>query len=197
MTDYGPLSGLVGSVGAILAAGAAITLAWVRNANWTPPENDVPTGPPKVAGLLTSVAIAGLWFETGKALRSHDLEKIAIWCAVATLVFLLVYSFLMGVFIYHREIATGPNKTERIRTTGGLWLTRDARVKLKKAKTIQRLFAGAAYDHDLIWSRVSRSIVKTFLIVSFLGLQVCGSIAIATVALSADPKAAENSQKSP
>src|SRR5690349_4053864 len=85
MTDYGPLAGLVASVGALLSAGAAITLAWVRKAQWAPPEDDVPTGPAKVAALITTVAIAGLWFETGKSLYARDLEIVAGLCAAVKL----------------------------------------------------------------------------------------------------------------
>jgi hypothetical protein len=75
--EYGLLAGLVGSVAALLSAGAAITSAWVRTANWAPPEDGVPSAPTKVCALLTAVAVAGLWFETGKSLSSRDLEIIA------------------------------------------------------------------------------------------------------------------------
>jgi hypothetical protein len=91
MNEYGPLAGLVASVVALLSAGAAITVAWVRNADWAPPEDDVPSGPAKVAALLATIIIAALWFETGKQFLSNDLEKIAITCGILSFLFLLIY----------------------------------------------------------------------------------------------------------
>jgi hypothetical protein len=197
MNEYGPLAGLVASVVALLSAGAAITVAWVRNADWAPPEDDVPSGPAKVATLLATIIIAALWFETGKQFLSNDLEKIAITCGILSFLFLLIYSFFMGMFVFYREVTIVPNKIEKKMIIGGLCLTSDAKLGLKKAKTIQRLFEGSGYDHDLVCPRWCRSVVKTFFIISFTGLQLFGSVAIASIALSVDPKASENSQLTP
>jgi hypothetical protein len=144
MSEYGPLAGLVASVTAILAAGAAITLTWVRNANWAPPEDDVPAAPAKVASLLTAVAVAALWFETGKGLSARDLETVAAFAGGLTFFFLLIYSLMVGVYVYERKVADTEGKVEVRRSVGGFWLTRDGREGLKAARTVQRLFEGAA-----------------------------------------------------
>lgn len=189
MSEYGPLAGLVGSTTALITAGGAITLAWVRGANWAPPEDDVPSGPSRVVSLLTAIAVAGLWFETGKSLYSHDLEKLAINFGAITFFSLLAYSFLMGVYIYTKDIATSTGTVEKIRVVGGFWLTPEAKQNLREARTVQRLFAGAAFDPDLVWPRESRSLVKNCFIVSFSALLLSGSIAISSIALSIDPSA--------
>jgi hypothetical protein len=189
MTDYGPLAGLVGSAGSLLAAGGAITVAWVRKAKWAPPEDDVPAGPARVASLLTTIAIAWLWFETGKGLHSRALEVLAAAGGGITLVSLLVYSSLIAIYVYQREVAVSSSSTETRRTIGGFWLTANARAALEKAKTIQRVFTGSGYDPDLVWPRASRALVKVLFIISFMGLQVSGSIALASITLSVDPAA--------
>jgi hypothetical protein len=189
MSEYGPLAGLVASVGTVLAAGGAVTLAWVRNANWAPPEDDVPSGPAKVTSLLTAVAVAFLWFETGKRFSSGDLTQIAISFGIATVVSLIIYSLMMGIFVYDRQVARSADTVEVKKTIGGFWLRADAKTSLPKAKTVQRLFAGAAYDPDLVWPRFSRGLVKSVFILSFMSLILSGSIAISSIALSIDPSA--------
>jgi hypothetical protein len=190
VSEYGPLAGLVASVGALLAAAGAIRLAWMRTSDWTPPEDDVPAAPAKVTSLLTAVAVAGFWFETGKSLTSRDLEKIAIIAGILTVIALVIYAIMMGVFVYERQVARPDgNGVDTKKTVGGFQLTPAAKQGLAEAKTVQRLFAGAAYDPDLLWPRFSRSLVKTVLMLSFIALLLCGSIAISCIALSIDPSA--------
>jgi len=196
MNEYGPLAGLVASVAAILAAGGAITLAWVRNATWAPPEEDVPNAPARVASLLTTIAVAGLWFETGKSLSARELEIIAAFTGGLTFFFLLLYTLMMGVYIFEKRMANEHGQVESRRTVGGFWLTPHGREGLKSALTAQRLLEGAAYQNDLVWSRYSRSLVKMVLIVAFTGLIFCGSTAISSIALSIDPSASTATDQS-
>lgn len=188
--EYGLLAGLVGSVAALLSAGAAITAAWVRTANWSPPEDGVPSAPQKVCALLTAVAVAGLWFETGKGLSSRDLQKIAGVTGGLTFLFLLIYTLLIMVYVYQKQL---PNLSW-VRTTGGFWLTRAARAKLHTPQVNgdkQTLLRGAAYNNDLVWPRVARGLVMICFIVGFVGLTFCGSVAISSIALSIDPSASK------
>lgn len=193
MTDYGPFAGLVASVGTLLAAGGAITIAWVRNASWAPPEDDVPHGPARIASLLTAIAVAGLWFETGRGLSARNLQIIAIYAGVATLIFLLLYTLMLGVYIYEKKIVDLHGQIETRRTVGGFWLTQQGKQSLAAAGTIQRLFEGAAYDPDLVWPRIARSLVKLVFIIAFTGLIVSGSTAISSIALSIDPSTSKGS----
>jgi hypothetical protein len=195
MSEYGLLAGLVASVTALLAAGGAITLAWVRNASWAPPEDDVPNGPARIASLLTAIAVAGLWFETGKSLTSRNLEIIAEYAGGITLLFLHLYTLMLGVYIYEKKVADVHGQMETKRTVGGFWLTRQGRGGLAAAQTVQRLFEGAAYDPDLVWPRVARSLVKLVFIIVFTGLIVSGSTAISSIALSIDPSASKGSDQ--
>jgi hypothetical protein len=197
MSNYGPLAGVVGTVGAILSAGGAITLAWKRGADWLPPEDDVPKGPARVAGVLTTIAIAAMWLETGRALYARDLERISGICAVITVLALLTYVFLMNVFVYQRRMINRGGHEESRRIIGGFCLTAAARTGLQQATTIQRLLDGAGNDPDLVWTRASRAMAKICFIVAFLGLQVGGSLAISAIALSLDAPTAANTPASP
>jgi hypothetical protein len=187
MNQYGLLAGLVASVGALLAAGAAITAAWKRGANWAPPEDGVPTAPAKVASLLTAVAVGGLWFETGKSLSSRDLEIIAASAGGITFAFLLIYTLLIIIYVFEKEVA----HADPIRTTGGFWLTPAGREGLKQAKNVQELFRGSGYNRELVWPRPARALVTIAFIIGFTGLILFGSVAIASIALSIDPSASK------
>jgi hypothetical protein len=188
--EYGLLAGLVGSVAALLSAGAAITAAWVRTANWAPPEDGVPSAPTKVCALLTAVAVAGLWFETGKSLSSRDLEIIAGSAGGLTFLFLLIYTALIMVYVYQKQLPD----LSWVRTTGGFWLTKTARQKLHLPEVSgdkQKLLHGAAYNSDLVWPRFARGLVMICFIVGFVGITFCGSVAISSIALSIDPSASK------
>jgi hypothetical protein len=197
MSNYGPLAGVVGTVGAILSAGGAITLAWKRGADWLPPEDDVPKGPARVAGVLTTIAIAAMWLETGRGLDARDLERISGISAATTVLSLLAYVFLMSVFVYQRRVINQSGQEESRRLIGGFLLTSAARTGLQQATTVQRLLDGAGNDPDLVWTRASRAMAKICFIVAFLGLQVSGSLAVSAIALSLDAPTTVGKQTSP
>jgi hypothetical protein len=56
--NYDSLTDLVNAAGILVSAGVAIGLIWRGRAKWEPSEVDIPTGPERVAGLLTAIAVA-------------------------------------------------------------------------------------------------------------------------------------------
>jgi len=100
------------------------------------------------------------------------------------LVSLLIYGVLVGTLIYEVVESPAPNQTASRSIVGGFWLTRDAKRQKRKSRvTTQRLLEGAAYDLDLLWSRFSRALAKVFMTLFYLGLTVCGSLALTCAAM--------------
>lgn len=177
---YGPLKDIVGSAGAIISAGGAITLSWRGRFNWEPSEQDIPAGARKVGGLVASVLIALMWATWRNQSAIPKLEAVALTTLGLTVVFLVLYGFLVGLDTYNVELVDGSNK----RIVGGFWLTAKARKsKSKSGVTTQVLLEGAAYDPDILWSRFSRQVAKGSFILAYLGLTICGTLALAAAAI--------------
>jgi hypothetical protein len=185
MNELGAFKDLVGTAGAIMAAGAAITLAFKGRQKWEPAVDDVPSGPARVAALLAAVAIALIWYQAGRVLFSGQLTTIAIASSIVCVAGLAIYIFLVTTRVYAVEFAITRRKTATKNIVGGLWLTAPARRKLSRKKnlTIQTLLKGAGNQPDLIWSREARACAKLVFIGAYLLLQVFGSIALAATAL--------------
>lgn len=181
--DYGPLTDLVKYSGLLISAAGAIGLAWRRKANWEPSEQDLPKGPARVAGLLTAIVIAVIWTQFAFAWYKWPIAKAAIALGAAALVFFLVYGYFVARLTYEKETSVGRNKSKQEKIIGGFALTPDAKEALVKAGNIQRLFQGAAYDPDLVWTRESRALARQLFALCYIGLNVCGSLALTCAAL--------------
>lgn len=183
MTNYGPLTDLVKYAGILISAAGAIGLTWRRRANWEPSEQDVPNGPGRVSGLLTAVVIGVIWTQYSEPGDKHVIALLAGALGAGCLLFLLVYGYLVAQLAFERIVSPKKNQTKLIRTIGGFSLATEAKRKLKGAGSIQKLFEGSAYDPDLVWSRHSRALAKQLFVLCFIGLNVCGSIALSCAAL--------------
>lgn len=182
-TDYGPLTDLVRYAGILISAAGAISLTWRRRANWEPSEQDVPNGPARVSGLLTAVIIGIVWTQYATPNYKGSVVTVAAALGGLCLLFLLVYGYLVAQLVFERIVSPKKNQTHPIKIIGGFSLTNEAKRKLKSAGSIQKLFEGAAYDADLVWPRHSRALAKQLFVLCFIGLNVCGSIAISCAAL--------------
>jgi hypothetical protein len=151
--NYGPLTDLVKYSGLLISAAAAIGIAWRRNANWEPSEQDLPKGPSRVAGLLTAVIIAVIWTQFSSESYQRPLAVAAIVLGTVCLLAFLTYGYFIARQTFDKEISVDPNQSKWERIVGGFRLTPDARRGLSRAGSIQRLFKGAGYDPDLIWTR--------------------------------------------
>jgi hypothetical protein len=181
--DYGPLTDLVKYAGILISAAGAIGLTWRRRANWEPSEQDVPKGPARVAGLLTAVAIGVIWTQYSSPAFKTPIVIVAGSLGAACLVFLLVYGYLIARFVFEQTISPKKNQTQTVKSIGGFGLTKDAKKQLRNAGSVQKLFEGAAFDPDLIWPRESRALAKQLFVLCFIGLNVCGSLALSCAAL--------------
>ena len=180
-SKYGALKDVVSTAGAAMSAGGAILFAFKGRARWEPAEQDVPSLAQKVGGLVASVLIVLMYV----AWRGEDdidkLETTAIVMVLFTVLFAILYSWLVGVRTYDKVIDSAGNKQ---RVIGGLWLTAEAKkVKADRGVTTQVLFEGAAYDVDELWSPTSRQSAKTLFQLGYIGLTVCGTLALAAAAI--------------
>jgi len=181
--DYGPLTDLVKYSGILISAAAAIGLTWRRRANWEPSEQDVPKGAAKVSGLLAAVAVGIIWTQYSSSPYKDPLVIAAASLGVTCLVFLLIYGYLIARFVYERTISSRKNQCQIVKVIGGFTLTKDAREQLSNAGSVQKLFEGAAFDADLVWDRGSRALAKQLFVLCFIGLNVCGTLALSCAAL--------------
>ena len=112
-STYGPMTELVKYSGMLMSAGLAIGVAWRRRANWEPCEEDVPKGPTRMAGLLSAIAIAIIWSQFSSLAARNSLTNAAILLGVGSLVFLLLYGFLISTrAVFEAKISLKKNKVE-------------------------------------------------------------------------------------
>lgn len=198
--DYGAFAPIVSTAGSIMAMGAAITLGFKGRAKWEPVEEDVAKGPQKVASAVASLLIVLVWVQFNDVQHKNTLTRLVIWCSCALIVSLLVYGLLNG-YVYkkvRKKPGSAPSSkaTEEINVIGGLWLTKAARERLlgpeepdapgKQAPlTVQRLFAMADYDKDLLWSRPSQQLASMLFTIGYLGLIIAGTVALGSGAILA------------
>jgi hypothetical protein len=190
VSGYGALGGIVAAAGSVMAAGGAITLAFKGRARWEPIEEDVPKAPAKAAALATAVCVVLIW---AAARRRHDpgwLVPLCLGCLIATFVGMCLYVWLVQVHTFTAKFATGRRHAVCRKVIGGLWLTTDAKKAMLHRPDgpipLQRLFEGAAYDKNLLWSGNSQFAAKLLFLVAFLALQVCGSLSLASAAILLD-----------
>jgi hypothetical protein len=177
--DYGPLKEVVTAGGSIIAAGGALFAAWRGRATFEPSAEDLPQGAQKVGGLLASLAIALMWVSWRDGRHNGSLVTTAIALGVLTFVFLIVYASLIGLMTY-KVIEIDGSET---RVVGGFWLCTAAKEKKQAGETTQEILEGGAYDVEKLWSRGSRQLAKLAFITGYLGLAICGTVALAAAAI--------------
>ena len=175
--DFGPLTGLVGTVGSIFAAGVAIALTWRGRARWEPSETDIAKGPERVGGLVTAVLIVILFVVTRPPGSGGMLPALAIFLLVVCVGSLLAYSYITGTNTYD-DVKNGR------KIIGGFKLTPRAKREMRAGKlTEQRFLSVVDSDPDEVWPRSSRSLAKLVFVALYLLLVVSGTVAIAAAAI--------------
>ena len=178
--NYGVLKDVVATAGSIMAAGSAIRFSWKGRADWEPSEQDIPSGAQKIGALIAAVLIALVWVRWRDGKHTGSLEEAALILLGLTVAFLIAYGYLVGVQTY--KVAQINGKTRNV--IGGFWLTNEAKQsKARHNVPIQQLLEGAAYNVDRLWSPASRQLAKTTFVVGYLGLTVCGTVALAAGAI--------------
>jgi putative ABC transport system substrate-binding protein len=182
---YGELNGLVKAVGVLVSTSIAIGLTWRGRAKWEPSEEDISKGPQRVGGLLTAVAIALLWSLSADTQHLDFLTQLAVGLSISCALFLLIYGFLITTQTY--TVIKGSSRKKVVRKIiGGFGLSYRAKLATQDGSnftTVQEFLQHEVYDPDRVWSRHSRAIAKLCFVVCYLGLVVCGSIALACASI--------------
>ncbi len=185
--SYGVLAQAVAVAGSLVSATTAIRLTWKGRFSWEPVEEDIPKGAQKIGGLLTSVCIALLWYSFFfiKSITDSAMIKVAALTGSGAFAALVIYSILVAVFVYDKEVVVGKNKTDKTKIIGGFWLTGIAKDALLKNPTITipEVFKGAKYDPDKVWPRFSRALTKVSFQISYVALVGLGTLALSAASL--------------
>lgn len=101
------------------------------------------------------------------------------------LVCLGVYGYLVGVLTYSKVVGeSAAHQPVAKKVIGGFRLTDQAKAALRNnTVTVQKLFAGAAYDEDTVWTRPSRALAKLCFQFAYIGLIGTGTPALAAAAI--------------
>jgi hypothetical protein len=178
-SKYGALADIVTASGSIMAAAAAIALAWRGRTKWEPSEEDVPEAGQKVGALVAATTIVLMWSEMNDPQDGPTLDKIIATLTVGTAILFLTYTFLVGLQTYRLY----PGLKEEVRIIGGFRLTQQARLHRKRNVDVQQLLKGFAYQPEKVWTRMSRQLAKTTCIAVYVGLLVSGTVDLAAAAI--------------
>lgn len=180
-SEYGPLRDVVATGGALVTAGIALLQAWRGRARWEPSEEEVSKGSQKVGGLAAAIAIGLMWAEWRTLGHIHQLDITAIVLGCIAILFLFVYTFIVRMQTYYVLLDDGGRR----RIIGGFWLTTRARQSRAEHDVgdLQALLEGMAYDQHRLWSRASKASAIVGFQICYLGLTVCGTIALAAAAI--------------
>ncbi len=178
-SDYGPFAPVVGYAGAIVAAAASLFALWGgKMEKWRPPDEDLPGGAQALVLLLCGVGMVLLWYFAVPDLIAWMIVAV-IFFAITSVFCFIKYSSLLGGHIYTKRIAVSSRETRDTRILGGRELLPEAEKNRKKFKVdIQKLFEGAAYNPDLLWSREARQWVKQRVLIFFILTLVLGTYAL-------------------
>jgi hypothetical protein len=124
-----------------------------------------------------------MWTQYSKAEFKAPLVMFAVSMSMGALVFLLLYGYVVARFVFEQKISPKGSHAPPVKIIGGFGLTSGAKKQIRSAGSIQKLFEAAAFDPDLIWPRESRALAKQLFALCFIGLHVCGSLALSSAAL--------------
>ncbi|HEY0152394.1 MAG TPA: hypothetical protein VGB92_10370 [Longimicrobium sp.] len=194
---------LVKGAGFLISATATLSLTWRGRAKWEPSEQDLPRGVQRLGGLLGAIALGILFTQYATAAYQDELIRALIWLATLAVASFVLYGILIKVYTYKKRESKKQGEWDEYNIIGGYWLTAAAReakaqpvvvaptrgqhlptpVPHIQVVTIQDLFEGAAYKEDAVWPRLSRALAQQSFNLAYLGLTVCGTIALSIAAI--------------
>jgi hypothetical protein len=189
-TDYQTLGTAAATVGWLVSATAAVIFTFKGRARWEPSEQDVAAGPQKTVGLLTAVGVGFIWERLGDSVYDDLLARLAIDLALGCFVFLIVYTVLVSTRTYIQEYIPAANHPPFRRIIGGFCLTDAAKGSLRKQPrlTVQDLLRNSGNDPDKVWKPFYRALAKLCFVAGYLGLTICGSVALTSAAILSLPR---------
>ena len=98
---FGPFAGIVTTASQILAAVLALLLLGAGRGLWAPPGQGLDNFAPRIAGLLSLVAVVILYVASGDAELTLSFLRMAIWAAVALIVSGIGYILAYQLLTFH------------------------------------------------------------------------------------------------
>jgi hypothetical protein len=98
-TDFGVLTDLVKTVGALASSAFAIGSAWRGRTRWEPAEEDLSRGPQKAGGLVATVIVTLLWVTNADTTRIPFLIHVSVACLIVCLLSLVGYGILIATHV--------------------------------------------------------------------------------------------------
>jgi hypothetical protein len=189
-TDYGMLGSAVSTAGWLLSAGGVVILTFKPRARWEPSEHDVSAAPQRIAGLLAAAGIGVVWKRVSDSAYDDLLTRLSLGLLLGCLLSLIVYAVLVRAKTYVQEFLSPVNEIEFRSIIGGFRLTDAARRSLKKLPglTQEELLRDSGNDPDNVWKPFYRRLAKVCFISGYIGLTVCGSMALSLTAIVLLPK---------
>jgi hypothetical protein len=184
--DYGFLGPIVGIVGLLSGASAAISFAfWRKLDTWKPPQDTFPEGLEKVVGMLCAVGLFAAWILADPN-NGPDYLHTAIRLAVASLIAFLVYVGLRAYPGRFRKPQVGANNrpTRADVIWGGFWLWKDVRREVRPDNPVEKILAGKLYDRSQVWPPFSLMLSAVVTALVLIALLVCGTLALSTAGAS-------------
>ena len=177
MTDYGVFGTLVTTAGCLAAAGAAITLSWMKRAKWQPPEEALPKVGARVAGLIAMVMIAWIYvFGASISLQSLALTSGILLIVALIALYVTIKTNITYSFYY-------PTRAEQNRLLGGNTLTLEAsRIAAKEGQSEQEMLQDLQGERDKLWTKASQASINVRSTMSFIVLIAFGTAALAAAA---------------
>lgn len=172
MSDYGVFANVVAIAGSLMAATAAIRLAWMGRARWQPPEEAVSKGTAKIAALGSAIAIALLY-----AFGADELGKKGLAITALAAFGLVIVSLALTVLLSTSRTFEKDGR----KILGGLTLTSEAKdVQERHGQSEQEMLDTVAADK--VWTRGSIAMSHMLATLGFILLIGSGTIALAAIA---------------
>lgn len=180
-TNYGVFAEFIPTIGATVAAAGAIWLSFKGRARWEPAEEDVPALAQRSGILLAAVSITMVWY-VGTTNPGY-VVPMSVPFAVLTVLFSLLYGYLVGWLTYSKEVALNRNQTVTRKIIGGFRLTPRAEALARQGKSISDIFSGLAYKEDDVWVRESRAAAKAAFSLVYIALVAASTSTLTSTAI--------------
>ncbi len=186
----GPLAPLLTYAGYVVAAAILLRLLVTGRGFWSPPTPELKTYPARVAGAIIAVCAVGL-FGVASRHPNSDMLPLAAMLVAAGTVGAVIYLFLRLALCFKCDF----DPTQHVK---GLWLTPNARKRMKGKKTGHSLYdvggpppantrvyyCGSQQDPYFVWGQTSQAAAQVLLFVVYLVFIVPTTVGVASASMA-------------
>ena len=185
--QLGFLGGIVGVVGVMLGATAAILYGFTGAFDdWKPGAESPLAGLDRMIGALVAIGIIGLWLFATPA-NAVTYVHLSFWLVGSGVVAFLFYIGLRVACTCTKPLVVNNAPGGQIRIWGGFWLTKQAKQAKEREPSVApcKFLAGQGYDLDTTWPRLSRALVAMLAGLMLLVIVAGGGAGLSAAATTA------------